>query len=182
MHTSTLNPIWILATPISNVGPSKFNIEGCLRCRSLRYRMQPRSQRLYLWSHSRRLEGQRTFDIETVWYRRSQTSISKVNFQGYRYRSFKTSISDKQTSILYFDIVISYPISKLKLTFDIEGHVQNIGFDIRHDILYDQWHSLQSITSLCPGFTMPALKSLRLSAARAWIPTPSFCAIPQLGP
>ncbi len=48
-------------------------------------------------------------------------------------------------------MLISYTISKDTLTFDIEGHVIRIGFDIGYDIAPNQYHSLWSRNPLCPG-------------------------------
>ncbi len=82
-------------------------------------------------------------------------------------------------------MLISYPISKVTLKFDIEGHVMHIKFDIGYDIALSQYHSLQSRSSLCPGSITLAQKSFTGSATcpgilRLLNPAPAFCAIPQL--
>ena len=77
-------------------------------------------------------------------------------------------------------MLISYTISKVNLTFDIEGHV--IIYRVRYRIRY----------SIHPTSFTAERKLLlpRLHHACAedsqrhvpWIPAPSFCAIPQLDP
>jgi hypothetical protein len=116
--------IWILATPISSVGPSISNI---------------------------------TFDIEDfdivclfdidVLHLRYRISISKVfdcSISKVTNLRYPTSITGSLISRFHdFDIegtklghrmVILYMISKVILTFDVEGHVIHVGFDIGYDI------------------------------------------------
>jgi hypothetical protein len=83
-------------------------------------------------------------------------------------------------NIVRYRMLISYTISKVNLTFDIEGHV--IIYRARYRIRY----------SIHPTSFTAERKLLlpRLHHACAedsqrhvpWIPAPSFCAIPQLDP
>jgi hypothetical protein len=65
-----------------------------------------------------------------------------------------------RTIILRHRTMISYTKSKVTLTFDIEGHVIHIGFEIVYDIALSQCHSLRSGSSLCAGSITRATKSL----------------------
>jgi hypothetical protein len=74
-------------------------------------------------------------------------------------------------------MLISCTISTVTLTFDIEGHVIHIGFDIgyRYAISLSQYHSLRSRSSLCPGSITLAPKSLSATCPGFLLnPSPSF--------
>ncbi len=82
-------------------------------------------------------------------------------------------------------MLISYTISKVTLTFDIEGHVIHIGFkfDIGYNIAPSQYHSLRSRSSLCPDSITLVPKSLSATCLGFLLnPASSFRAIPQLAP
>jgi hypothetical protein len=71
----------------------------------------------------------------------------------------------------------SYTMSKVTLTFHIEGHVIHIGVDIGCDIALSQYYSLQSKSSLWPGsITLQvSLKSLSTTCSGFLLdPAPSF--------
>ncbi len=71
-------------------------------------------------------------------------------------------------------MLISYTISKVTLTFDIEGHVIHIGFEIGYDIALRQYN-LRSRSSLCPDSITLAPKSLSATCPGFMLnPAPSF--------
>ncbi len=102
--------IWILATPISSVGPY----------RRLRYRMPIRYRRF--------APSISYVDSEGVRYRRSYCSISKMTKPSMskvmnRDVGIEVSCLRYRTNIIRYRILILYTISKVFLTFDIEGYV-----------------------------------------------------------
>jgi hypothetical protein len=102
-------------------------------------------------------------DIKGVRYRRLHCSISEVNNLQYRISITGSAISRFHdyrcwTNTLRYRMLISYTISKVTLTLDIEGYVIHIRFDIGYDVALSQY-SLRSRSSLCPGSITLASKS-----------------------
>ncbi len=151
--------LWILATPISSVRPSISNVtlisKTSVSCAYYRYRIHLPIYIIGIVSYRRYrmlIRYRRcTFDIV---FRYRRCSISKVSL--FDIVGSKPSISKVvnrvidiqvlclryQSNILRYRILISYTISKVTLTFDIEGHGTHIGFDIVYDIALTQCHSL----------------------------------------
>jgi hypothetical protein len=132
-----------------------------------------------------------TFDIVlrcrsySIRCRRSNCSISKVTNLRYRMSIRGSTISRFHDFDIDYRILISYTISKVALTFNIEleGHFIHIGIDIGYDIALSQYHSLRSRSSICPGSITLVPENLSATCPGFLLnPAPSFCAIPQLAP
>ncbi len=148
--------IWVLATPISSVGPSMSNITFDIEdfdivCSfdidvlHLRYR----------------ISISKAFDIEglIIRYRTSITGLPILWFT-----DFLVWCLRYWTNELRYRMLISYTISKVTLTFEIGGHVIHICFDIGHYIVaLSQCNSLRSGSSLWPGTITPTPKSLSVT-------------------
>ncbi len=118
-------------------------------------------------------------DIKGARYRRPHCSISKVTNLHYRtsilwlnnrVADIEVSVLWYRTNTLRFSMLKSYTISKVTLTFDIEGHVIHIGFDIGYYIAHSQYYSLRSRQALIPLYHAWAEESPRHVP---WIPAES---------
>jgi hypothetical protein len=128
------------------------------------------------------------FDIEGllngVRYRRSHYSISKVtNLRSKvmnRVADIEVSCLRYRTNTIRYRMLISYTISKVFLTFDIEGHV--ITYRIRYRIRYSIHPMPFTAERKLP---LPRLHHACAEESQRhvpWIHAPSFCAVPQLDP
>jgi hypothetical protein len=97
------------------------------------------------------------FDIEG-----HQPSESILNVNN-RVADIEVSVLRCRTNTFRFSMLKSYTILKVTLTFDIEGHVIHIGFDIGYYIALSQYYSLRSRQAL-------SRLSRRVSAPRALRP------------
>jgi hypothetical protein len=161
--------IWILATPISElVGPSissvtidieDFDIECSFDIDVLHLR--------YCMSTSK------VFDIEG-----HQPLISKVMI---RVVDIEVSSFRYRLNIVRHRMLISYTISKVNLTFDIEGHA--IICRVRYRIRYSTPMSFTAERKLpLPRAGLHHAGTEESQRHEPWIPAPSFCGIPQLDP
>ncbi len=161
--------IWILATPISSVGPSisseTFDIQDFdIKC----------SFDIDVFYIRYRISISEVFDIEghTIRYRRCQTVYIEGHKQDYRYRRFVSLISIIKQSISYVD--------KAFLTFDIEGHIKR--YRGRYRIRYSIRPMLFTAERKLPLPRRNHSGAEESQRHEPWIPAPSFCGIPQLDP
>ena len=171
--------IWNLGNPISSVGNSisnvtfdieDFDIECSIDIDVLLIRY--------------RLSISKVFDIEgrNTRYR----SLKIVDIEGHeqddRYRSFVFAISN---IIIRYRALISYTISKVFFTFDIEYKsfdIERFEYRTRYSIRY-----IIQPMSFTAERKLPFPRRLHAGAERSqhhepWIPSPSSCGIPQLDP
>ena len=163
----------------------KLDIECNIRYRRLRYRMLNRYRRFVNSISFIDIEADsKVFDIEgrNIRYR----SLKIVDIEGHeqddRYRSFVFAISN---IIIRYRALISYTISKVFFTFDIEYKsfdIERFEYRTRYSIRY-----IIQPMSFTAERKLPFPRRLHAGAERSqhhepWIPSPSSCGIPQLDP